>query len=274
MDITNATSIDTEYRVTSPRVAAQEESWRSLGAHDYAVVNSAPGGPWKVELRVNGGEPVAEVVDSPKASVVLEEEVGGYRVQTSVAPIDAFILYTPCVQEWAEKLDVTLQKNGLSTWIDYRDMRAGISLWEQLEKAVSRTDNIVVLVGMKDDATERQRNAGSVALGSVYESPHQRMIPILLGDAKLPSFVRSAANWTQRPIPSLLVRDPSRDWDRVVSDLVEILQGKAEPQDKGQVIDTSEEDRRRWEERMESLRQFIAELKAEEERTRLERLSA
>jgi hypothetical protein len=100
------------------------------------------------------------------------------------------------------------------------------------------------------------------------------MIPILLGDAKLPSFVRSAANWTQRPIPSLLVRDPSRDWDRVVSDLVEILQGKAEPQDKGQVIDTSEEDRRRWEERMESLRQFIAELKAEEERTRLERLSA
>src|ERR1043165_3947934 len=117
MDITNATSIDTEYRVTSSRVTPPEESWRSLGAHHYAVVKSPQGGPWKVEFRVNGGKPVAEVVDSPKASVVLEEEVGRYRVQASVAPVDAFILYTPCVQEWAEKLDATLRNSGLSTSI-------------------------------------------------------------------------------------------------------------------------------------------------------------
>ena len=273
MDITNATSIDAEYRVTSPRAMRSEESWKSLGAHDYAVVKPQ-GGPWKVELRVNGGEPVAEVVDSAKASVVLEEEGGCYRVQASVAIIDAFILYTPSVKEWAEKLDARLRKSGLSTWIDYRDLKTGISLWEQLEKAVSRTDNIVVLAGRKDDATERQRNAGSVALGSIYENPDQRMIPLLLGDAKLPNFVRAAASWTQRPIPSLLIRDPSHDWDRVVSDLVEILQGKAEPQDKGQVIDTSEEDRRLWEERMEYMRQVIAEWKDEEDRVRLQRRSA
>ncbi len=259
MDITNATSIDTEYRVTSPRAATQEESWRSLRTHDYAVVKSPQGGPWKVEFRVNGGEPVTEVVDSPKASVVLEEEeVGRYRVQASVAAIDAFILYTPCVQEWAEKLDATLRKSGLSTWIDFRDLKAGSSLGEQLEKAVAKTKNFIVLVGMKDDPTERQRRERRATLGAVYANPDQRMIPLLLGDVELPVFVRTAALWT-RPIPSIRVSDPSRDWDRAVADLLEILKGEADPRTKGEVIDTAVEDRRLWEERMDYLKRVAAE---------------
>lgn len=188
--------------------------------------------------------------------------------------IDALILSSPSIREWAEKLDVALQNAGLSTWIDYRDLKTGISAWDQAGEVVSQVKNIVVLVGARDDATERQRIVGSVALKGVYESTDKRLIPLLLGDARLPVFVRAAAHWTGRPIPSLRIPDPARDWDGVVVDLIEILKGEADPRDKGVVIDTTEEDRRLRQERMEYIRQVVEEMKIREDRVRLERPAA
>lgn len=276
MDIINSTGINTEYRVVSRRDMGKgkPEVWKGLKANDYAVVRPSQEGPWKVELRIPGGQPLAEVVSSPKASVVLEEEAGQLKVQASVPGIDALITYSPSIKEWAEKLDATLRGAGLSTWIDFRDLKAGISAWDQLGEIMVQVKNVIVLAGVKDDATERQRIEKAVALGAVSENPNQRMIPLLLGEAELPVFVRAAAQWSERPIPSIRVADPARDWDRAVADVIEILKGEADPRAKGEVIDTAEEDRRRWLERMEHLRQFAAELKIQEDRARLECLSA
>lgn len=214
-----------------------------------------------------------ETVRSPRASVVLTKKAGQFQVQTSVAAIDALITYSPSVKEWAEKLDTALRQSGVSTWIDARDLEAGVSAWEQLERAVANAKNIVVLVGSHDDATERQRIERAVALGAVSEDPTKRMIPLFLGDAELPVFVRTAAHWT-RPIPAIRVAQPSRDWDRAVADLIEVLKSEADPRSKGEVIDTSEEDRRLRRERMAYIRRVVAELKVQEDRARTKRLSA
>ncbi len=188
--------------------------------------------------------------------------------------IDALIISTPSIREWAEKLDATLRNAGLSTWIDYRDLKTGISAWDQVGEVILQVKNVVALVGAKDDATERQRIVGSVALKGVSESSDKRMIPLLLGDAKLPVFVRVAARWSGRPIPSIRIADPARDWDQTVADLIEILKGQADPLTKGEVIDTTEEDRRLRRERMEYIRQVIDEMKIQENRVRLERPAA
>ncbi|HKI03552.1 MAG TPA: toll/interleukin-1 receptor domain-containing protein [Thermoanaerobaculia bacterium] len=276
MDIINSTGIHTEYRVVSHRDtgSAKPEAWQRLRPNDYVVVRPSQAGPWKIELRIPGGQPLAEVVNSPKASVVLEEAAGRFKVQASVAGIDALITYSPSTREWAEKLDAALRGAGLSTWIDFRDLKSGISAWDQLREVIVQVKNAVVLVGSKDDATERQRIEKAVALGAVSENPSQRMIPLLLDEAELPGFVRAAAQWSERPIPSIRIADPARDWDRAVADVIEVLRGEADPRAKGEVIDTSEEDRRRWQERMDYLRQFAAELKIQEDRARLERFSA
>lgn len=276
MDIINSTGINSEYRVLSRRQKenGKQEAWNRLQANDYAFVRPSQKGPWRVELRVPGGQPLAEVVSSPKTSVVLEEEAGQLKVQVLVAEIDALIIYAPSIRRWAEKLDATLLKAGLSTWIDFHDLKVGISAWDQLEEVILQVKNIVVLVGSKDDRTDRQRIVGSVALKGVYESAEKRMIPLLLDDAKLPVFVRVAAHWTGRPIPSIRIADPSRDWDQAVADLIEIFKGEADPRAKGKVIDTTEEDRRLRQERMEYLRQVIDEMMIQEDRARLEHPAA
>lgn len=260
MELANLTNVDTEYSVATSASSVRTARAGSLKPNDYAVEKLPQRGPWRVEFQKDGRIVAAGTVENPKASVVLARKAGQFKVKASVAPIDALITYAASVREWAEKLDAALREKGLSTWIDFRDFEAGVSAWEQLEKAVGKTKNIVVLIGRKDDATERQRIAGAVALGAVYEDPNKRMVPLLLGDAELPIFVRTAAYWT-RPIPAFRASDPARDWDRVVADLIEVLKSEADPRTKGEVIDTVEEDRRLRRERMAYLKKVAAELK-------------
>jgi hypothetical protein len=277
MDITNDTDQDARVEVVGEGASSGADrkllTWRKLAPKDHSVVKLEKQGPWRVWFRVQDREPLTEVVNSPKASVVLENAGGEYRLRSSVAAVDALILYVPSVRDWVEKLDVALRESGLSTWVDFRDLDPWVSAWDQLERVVAEARNIVVLVGAEDDATERQRIARAVALQALYEDPSKRMIPLLLGDAGLPAFVRTAAHWT-RPIPSLRIADPARDWDRTVADLIEILNSEADPRTKGEVIDTAEEDRRLWRERMDYIGKVAAELRIQEDRARRERPSA
>ena len=255
MDITNSTGIDTEYRVTSPAEAA-EPDWTILGPNDYAIVTPVKGGPWTVEIRVRGNGAIAEVVDDPRASVVLEETAGKYRVQSSVAPLDVVLLASPNQQDWAEKLDRALRDSGLSTWSNVRDLDSGLPVRSQLQKAIGDAKNVVAVIGPDDSfaVSEQLRPARMIALEAVWRNPGKRLIPLLLGNPELPNFVRSASNWTRR-----VAAIRARDWDRAVSDLIEVLKGKADPRERGEVIDTLEEDRRRFRERLDYIRKVAAE---------------
>lgn len=261
MDITNSTGIDTEYRVTSPVAGLTEPEWRRLGPNDYAIVNPREGGPWTIELRVRGNGSIAEVVDNPRASVVLEETAGKYRVQSSVAPLDVVLLASPNQQEWAEKLDRALRDSGLSTWSSIRNLEPGLPIRSQLEKAVGDAKSVVAVIGPDDSfaLSEQLRPARMIALEAVWRNPGKRLIPLLLGNPDLPNFVRAASNWTRR-VAAIRAEDPARDWDRAVSDLIEVLKGKADPREKGEVIDTLEEDRRRFRERLAEIKKWAAEL--------------
>lgn len=262
MDITNSTDTDTEYRVTSPAAKAAEPDWKRLGPSDYAIVTpSQKGGPWTVELRIRGNGSIAQVVESPKASVVLEEVAGKYRVQSSVAPVDIVLLASPNQQEWAEKLHRALRDSGLSTWSNVRDLQPGPPVRSQLEKAVGEAKSVVTLIGPDDSfaVSEQLLPARMIALEAVWRNPGKRLIPLLLGNPELPTFVRTASNWTRR-VAAIRAANPVRDWDRAVSDLIEVLRGEADPRKKGEVIDTLEEDRRRFRERLDHIRKFAAEL--------------
>jgi hypothetical protein len=260
MDITNSTDIDTEYRVTSPETTTAEPEWKRLGPSDYAIVNPREEGPWTVELRVRGNGSVAEVVDNPRASVVLEETAGKYRVHSSVASLDAFLMDSPPQQEWAEKLGRALRDSGLSIWSSTRDLKPGLPVRRQLEKAVGEAKGIVALIGPEAQMTERQSLERAIVLEAIWRDPGKRLVPLLVGDPELPSFVRAASNWTRRVV-AIRVEDTLRDWDKAISDLVQVLKGEADPRERGELIDTLEEDRRLFHERLDYIGEVVAEWK-------------
>ena len=261
MDITNSTSMLTEYRVTSRQAArtGEQATWKDLEPNDYDVVRPAQAGPWTVEFRMRGQEPIAEVVESPKASVVLAGAVGEYHVEASVAPLDAFISYSPSEGSWAEALDNALRKSGVSTWFDARILKPGLSLREQIERAIAQARNIVVLIGPEDTATSQQLFERMTALEAVWRDSSKRMIPVLIGNARLPSFVRTAAHWS-RTLAAIRVGDPLHDWDQAVAGLTEVLRSEADPRNKGEVLDTIEEDRRLRQERLSYIKKVAEDL--------------
>lgn len=268
MDITNSTGIDTEYRVTSPVARAARPEWKRLAPNDYAIVNPGEGGPWTIELRVRGNGSIAEVVDSPRASVVLEEAAGKYRVQSSVASFDAFLMAST-QEELEEKLDRALRDHGLSIWSRAGKPELGFPVRSQLEKAIHEARNVVALIGPESRMTERQSLERAIVLEAIWRDPGKRLIPLLLGNPELPSFVRAASNWTRRVV-AIRIEDARRDWGRAISDLVQILKGEADPREKGELIDTLEEDRRLFHERLDYIGEVVAEWKRRETRGKKE----
>lgn len=250
MEVSNSTGQNTDYRVSRTGGDISSEGSGTLvrsvrgrvASNDYDVLVPPPGAAWKVEFRVNGELVAKGVVKNPKASVVLvPAEDGAYRVEASVAPLDAFIIYSISEKKWAQKLNEALRENGVSTWLDLVDLGPGTRWQDQIKHAIAATRNIVVVIGPKMKVSDEQRYAWMIALDAVWQDSNKRFIPILLRDAKAPGLIRSS----DRPVAAIRVDNPRRDWKRAVADLVKVLKSEADPRDKGEILGITEEDRRR-----------------------------
>jgi hypothetical protein len=151
----------------------------------------------------------------------------------------------------------------VSTFLDRDQITPGSAWRDQLQDAANDAQNIVVLVGPRKEPGAFQGRQVQAALQAIWSDPSKRVIPVLLGNAKPPSFVRSTAT-TGQPLQAIRVGNPHRshDWDRVVEDLVRVVHGDADLGDVAEAVDTTREDRAQQRERFSYIKDVAESLAA------------
>ncbi|HKI05172.1 MAG TPA: toll/interleukin-1 receptor domain-containing protein [Thermoanaerobaculia bacterium] len=171
--------------------------------------------------------------------------------------MDVFISHSAADRKWALKLNQALVASGLTTWLDEEQIVPGTSWRSAIHEAIQVADDIVVLLGPRRTASGFERYEWQAALEAIWLDPAKRLIPVLLKDAELPAFVRSTVG-ADEPFAAIRIKNPRVDWDRAVSDLLQVLKGEADLRTKGELISTIEEDRSKQRERRSYIRKVAA----------------
>ena len=144
-----------------------------------------------------------------------------------------FISYARQDRRLIRKLIEELHGHGISTFPSTEDLEAGPDRQQQqIEEEIKLANAVIVLVDPKHQPDDRQRFEWSAALGEAWKNPRKRLIPLLLGNAELPSFLSHRQ--------ALRVRDPKKEWGRAVAELIQVLQNNlTEP---GEFVSVEQED--------------------------------
>ena len=134
---------------------------------------------------------------------------------------DVFISYSADAKKWAEKLANSLQREGVVTWSDFENVRPGERWFDQLQQALDEAKFYLVVLGPRNLWRTWQDQEWQGALERTWIDPDKRIIPVLVGRAGQPAFLR---NWAS------IRFEPGRNELPVVKKLAEII--KTSPQRK------------------------------------------
>lgn len=128
-----------------------------------------------------------------------------------------FLSHSQADRKLAATLRGRLEAEGLT--VSSLDEDPGSAGWHrELEEAIRSASAILLLLSAKVD--EPQRTTWRLALEAVWAASSKQLIPILLQDAELPAFVKSASSG--REVQAIRLRDP-RDVDPVVQAILRTL---------------------------------------------------
>jgi hypothetical protein len=163
----------------------------------------------------------------------LLEAVEDLRDRPVLKVKSVFISHARQDRRLIRKLIEELHGHGISTFPSTEDLEAGPD-WQQqeIEEAIKLSNAVIVLVDPKHQPDDRQRFEWSAALEEAWKDPRKRLIPLLLGNAELPSFLSHRQ--------ALRVRDPKKEWGRAVAELIRVLENNlTEP---GEFVSVEQED--------------------------------
>lgn len=176
--------------------------------------------------------------------------------------MNVFISYSAATRKWAEQLKSSLEQRGISVWSDTSGVTDGLSWTDKIKQAVRGAEAIIVLVDPRSEPEERERLVWQIALDALWSGSNKRMIPFLLRNAAPPPFTRATVQ-RDATLPVIRAKDPKRDWDRAVNNLVALLRGEADLSQVEQVPAVTEEDRAEHLRMREEMRAYIESLKAD-----------
>ena len=148
--------------------------------------------------------------------------------------------HSPHERGLVEKLIKELHAHQISTCSTAENLAAGVNWQRDVEQAVKSADAVIILVDPKRAPDQRQQFEWRVALETQWEDPKKRLIPVLLGNAELPSFLSSRQ--------ALRVKAPKRDWGRAVEELVHVVNN--ELAEGGEFVSVEREDPAKRRERL------------------------
>jgi hypothetical protein len=120
--------------------------------------------------------------------------------------VATFLSYATADRKVAEKLREELERQGVPLlWWDDSTLAPGSRWRDTIEDAIRSANAILVLAGPRSEPDEWQQFTWRAALETVWEDSGKRIVPILLGDAKVPTFVYSA----DVPFQAVRIDDPS-----------------------------------------------------------------
>ncbi len=163
---------------------------------------------------------------------------------------DVFISYSADAKKVAESLADSLRKEGVATWSDFANISPGERVYDQLQQALDQARVYLLIVGPRNLMRESQDREWQGALERTWTDPDKRIIPVLVGHAEAPAFLR---NW-----PSFRFR-PGRGESALVKKLVEIIKTDR-PREESAVRLGSD-----WRKRIHALESTANQLKSQED---------
>jgi len=127
---------------------------------------------------------------------------------------DVFLSYSSKYRQHAEALAKELQALGASAWLDSKDLVPGRPWEEEIRKAINDARLIAFLVEPSSPA-EKVQQEYMAALEHSWSDNDKVLLPILIGDAEPPSFLRH--------VQALRVRERNPEWARTAKEIAKLL---------------------------------------------------
>jgi hypothetical protein len=164
-----------------------------------------------------------------------------------------FISYSADAKRWAERLSSSLRREGVGTWSDFENLSPGERWSQQLQQALDQAKFYIIVLGPRKVMRDWQDREWQGALERTWSNPEKQIIPVLIGDAVAPPFLR---NWASIRV------GPGRNELSVVKRLAEIVKnsgGRKESHWKGRRLGSG------WRKRIGEMESTAKQLKSRQE---------
>ena len=145
-----------------------------------------------------------------------------------------------------------LEASGISTISAAEDLTAGDTRESEVGQAIRDADAVVILVDPRHEPDALQQAEWQAAVEAGWEEPNKRLIPLLLGDAEVPSFLTNRL--------AIRVRNPKDDLKGAVAQLAHVLKNEQTPTDDFLSIEPEDPAKRR--DRLRYIEEVAQSLKA------------
>ena len=102
-----------------------------------------------------------------------------------------FISYSARDKEFARKLAADLAQNGISPWIDEREIQVGDSLVEKISEGIKSADFVLAILSGASVRSRWVQEEIKAAIAKDPQSASRVVIPVLIEDVDIPPFVRN-----------------------------------------------------------------------------------
>ena len=124
----------------------------------------------------------------------------------------------------AIELAQALASRGIRTWAGPRDLEVGRQWQLELHRAMDKADSFIFLVDPRSSVSPWQETEWRAILAKVWTDANTRVIPVLIGSAVPPPFLRNWVSITVDP-----VKEPHRWTERVVDAVESIRSSNTRP---------------------------------------------
>jgi hypothetical protein len=129
---------------------------------------------------------------------------------------DVFLSCSPESRQHAEALSQALQRRGISTWLDIKDLKAGTPWEEQIRRAMEAARIIAFLIDPKSGPSMYQEREYMAALEFSWADKSKLLLPVVIGEAGIPAFLRDRM--------AFRVHNTEKDWERAADVVIKMLQ--------------------------------------------------
>jgi hypothetical protein len=127
---------------------------------------------------------------------------------------DVYLSYSSKDKRHAKELAKELQALGVSAWLDSKDLAPGSDFKRAISSAISDARLVAFLVE-PGDSREKVQWEYMEALGHSWSDNEKILVPILIGNAEPPSFLRRSS--------ALRVQPRNPEWARTAKQIAKLL---------------------------------------------------
>lgn len=168
---------------------------------------------------------------------------------------EVFISYSTDARPWAERLSKSLERKGVSTWTDFKSIRTGQRWFDEIQRALDDANYFLIVVGPKNRIGEWQDREWQGALERTWSDPKKRIIPVLVGDATAPSFLKNRVAVRMQPGKT------ESSW---IDPIYSAIQGNR-PEGPGSAIQRDPKPGKAFRARLQKIADFAKQLKSRQE---------